>query len=378
MSAGMESAASPFAAEVLRRLPLAEAFHTAWGYIAADPVLDDLFGRHRGRCDQDHLTFAEWVRVLALTRGRGAIPDAAARNRISCRVRAVSGKSARLPLPLAGAFLTALTRRPRPLFPATARPPALPARLDGLSVVAVDGTKVERVAERPLPTRNQPGTLYGGKRPVAHSPAEGVAVGLAADVDGEASDIRSVPHLLPTVREVVTGPRPWGADRQFCDLIPPRRFAAGDDHFAVRYGRNTSSHPDPTRAVRRWHRRGRSGGPPGVGVARGGEPGRAAAVRAAGHAGAAGGRGRRHRPDGRRPDAAANRGRVPTGHRGVPPATAGRRPPAADGVPGVPVPGPVRRAATGAGAIAAGRPEPTPDAVSGEQVFADRTKELTG
>ena len=33
---------------------------------------------------------------------------------------------------------------------------------------------------------------------------------------------------------------------------------------------------------------------------------------------------------------------------------------------------------TGAGAIAAGRPEPTPDAVSGEQVFADRTKELIG
>ena len=124
MSPGMESAASPFAAEVLRRLPLAEAFYTVWGHIAADAVLADLFDRHRGRCYEDQLTFAELVRVLAdaLTRyrgrGRGAILDAIARNQISCQVRAVYGKLARLPLPLAEAFLTTLTQRLRPLFPA--------------------------------------------------------------------------------------------------------------------------------------------------------------------------------------------------------------------------------------------------------------------
>ena len=253
-TSGTASTATAFAVEVLHRLPLAEAFYTVWGYLASDAVLADLFDRHRGRCYEDQLTFAELVRVLAdaLTRyrgrGRGAILDAVERNQISCQVRAVYLKLSRLPLPLAEALLTTLTQRPRPLFPAAARPAALPAGLDGLSVVVVDGKKIERVAKRLLPTRNQPGKLYGGKLLVAYLPAEGVAVASAADVDGEANDIRSVPALLPTVRAAVTGPRLWVADRQFCDLIPPRRFADGGDHFVIRYGNNTGFHPDPARA----------------------------------------------------------------------------------------------------------------------------------
>ncbi|QEG32030.1 Transposase DDE domain protein [Gemmata obscuriglobus] len=125
----------------------------------------------------------------------------------------------------------------------------MPASRSGLSVVVVDGKKIKRMAKRLLPTRNRPGKRYGGKLLVAYLPAGGVAVGLAADADGEANDIRSVPHLLPTVREVVTGPRLRVADRQFCDRIPPRRFADGGDHFVVRYGHNTGFHPGPTRAA---------------------------------------------------------------------------------------------------------------------------------
>ena len=254
MSTGMESP-TPFVTVVLHRLPLAEALYTVWGYLASDDVLSDLFDRHRGRCYEDELTFPELVPILAdaLTRsngrGRGAILDAIGRNQISCQARAVYGKLARLPLPLAEAFLTTLTQRLRPLLPASARPAVGPASLDGLSVVVVDGKKIKRVAKRLLPPRNQPGKLYGGKILVAYLPAEGVAVALAADADGEANDIRSVPDLLPRVRDVVSGPRLWVADRQFCDLIQTRRFADGGDHFVVRYSHNTSFHPDPTRAA---------------------------------------------------------------------------------------------------------------------------------
>lgn len=253
MSPGMESAASPFAAEVLHRLPLAEAFYTVWGHLASDAVLADLFDRHRGRCYEGRLAFPDLVRILAdaLTRyhgrGRGAILDAIQRNQISCQVRAVYGKLARLPLPLAEGLLTTLTQRLRPLLPAACST-ATPASLEGLSVVVVDGKKIKRVAKRLLPTRNQPGKLYGGKVLVAYLPAEGVAVGMAADADGEANDIRSVPDLLPSVRAVVSGPRVWVADRQFCDLIQPRRFADGEDHFVIRYGQNTGFHPDGMRA----------------------------------------------------------------------------------------------------------------------------------
>jgi hypothetical protein len=193
------------------------------------------------------------VRVLAdaLTRyhgrGRGAILDAVERNQISTQARAVYTKLGRLPLPLAEAFLTTLTQRLRSLFP-TRTKTSLPTCLEELTVVVVDGKKIKRVAKRLLPTRNQPGQLYGGKILVAYLPAEGVAVGMAAEADGEANDLRSVPDLLPTVRAVVDGPRLWVADRQFCDLTQPCRFTQEDDHFVIRYSRNTSFHRDSQHA----------------------------------------------------------------------------------------------------------------------------------
>ena len=55
----------PFALEALSRLPLAEAFYTAWAYLATDDTLDELFTQHRGRCYQDQLRFPELVAVLA-------------------------------------------------------------------------------------------------------------------------------------------------------------------------------------------------------------------------------------------------------------------------------------------------------------------------
>lgn len=243
----------PFALETLARLPLAEAFYTLWAYLASDSVLDDLFAQHRGRCYEDKLAFAELVEVLtdALTRyhgsGHRAITKALERQALPTQARAVYGKLARLPLPLAEAFLAGLTARLRPLSPAGLYRTQLPSSLDGLTVVVLDGKKIKKAAKRLLATRGRPGKLYGGKVLAAYLPAEGLAVALAADPDGEANDIRLVPRVLPLARQAVAGPRLWVADRQFGDLIQPGRFAEDDDHFLIRFSRTVSFAADPDR-----------------------------------------------------------------------------------------------------------------------------------
>src|SRR5690348_5633468 len=243
----------PFALEALARLPLAEAFYTLWTYLATDETLDDLFAQCRGRCYQDQLRFPELVAVLAdaLTRyhgsGRRAISDALQRQQLPTQARAVYGKLARLPLPLAEAFLAALTARLRPLFPAGLYRTPLPESLAGLAVIVLDGKKIKRAAKRLLATRGRPGKLYGGKLLAAYQPAEGLVVALAADPDGEANDLRLVPRALPLARAAVAGPRLWVADRQFCNLDQPDRFTAGGDHYLIRHSKGTNFHPDPAR-----------------------------------------------------------------------------------------------------------------------------------
>jgi len=248
--------AKPLALELLARLPLADAFYSLWHYLADPDVLHALFRQHQGACHEQQLTFAELVQVVAdaLTRhhgsGRQAIVAALEAQQLSTQQRAVYGKLSRLPLPLAEAFLSTLTGRLRPLFPPGLRRAALPASLAALTILIVDGKKIKRVAKRLLAVRGRPGKLYGGKLLAAYLPAEGLAVALAADPDGEANDVRLVPRLLPQARAAVAGPRLWVADRQFCDLDQPGRFTEGGDHYLIRFSRKTSFHPDPQRPAR--------------------------------------------------------------------------------------------------------------------------------
>jgi hypothetical protein len=247
-------AEQPFAVAVLAQLPLAEAFYTLWAYVANDAVLQDLFDTHRGRCYHDTLAFAELVSVFtdALTRyhgsGRRAILKALERNQLSVQQRAVYGKLARLPVPLAEAFLAGLTARLRPLFPPGLFRTQLPACLDGFTVVVLDGKKIKNAAKRLLATRGRPGKLFGGKILAAYLPEDGLVVALAADPDGEANDIRLMPRFLPLARAAVAGPRLWVADAQFCDLDQVAAFTQEEgDHFLLRFTLRNSFTPDPDR-----------------------------------------------------------------------------------------------------------------------------------
>jgi Transposase DDE domain len=248
----------PFDLRVLAELPLAESFYLLWGYLASDHVLEALFDRHRGKCYQDQLSFPELVSVLtdAITRyhgsGNRATSKALERNQLSVKARAPYGKLARLPLPLAEAFLSGLTARLQPLFPQGLFRTELPSCLDGLAVVVLDGKKIKKVAKRLLATRGRPGKLFGGKILAAYLPADGLVVALAANPDGEANDIRLMPRVMPLARAAIAGPRLWVADAQFCDLEQPRVFTQEEgDHFLLRFnGRNSfTADPDPKRAA---------------------------------------------------------------------------------------------------------------------------------
>jgi DDE family transposase len=244
---------SPFALETVTRLPLAEGFYLLWAHVAPDDFLQTLFQQHRGRCYEDVLTFSEIILVLAeaITRyhgsGNRAITKAIQRQQLSVQARAVYGKLSRLPLALAEALLSALTARLRPLFPSGLFRSDIPASLRTLNLVVLDGKKIKRVAKRLLATRGRPGKLFGGKILVAYSPADGLAVALAADPDGAANDIRLMPRVMVLAREAVAGPRLWIADRHFCDLDQPERFTQEQDHYLVRFSKKCSFEADPQR-----------------------------------------------------------------------------------------------------------------------------------
>jgi len=248
----------PFDLRVLAELPLAESFYTLWAYLATDKLLKDLFDAHRGKCYEDQLSFPELVSVLvdAITRyhgsGNRAISKALERNELSVEHRAPYGKLARLPLPLAEAFLSGLTARLQPLFPKGLYRTELPACLDGLAVVVLDGKKIKNAAKRLLATRGRPGKLFGGKILAAYLPAHGLAVAMAADPDGEANDIRLMPRVMPLARAAVAGPRLWVADAQFCDLDQPAEFTQAEgDHFLMRFSLRNSFTADPEKAALR-------------------------------------------------------------------------------------------------------------------------------
>jgi hypothetical protein len=248
----------PFAQESLARLPLAEAFYLLWRHIASPVVLADLFHRHRGRCYEDKLTFAQLVALFAdaITRyhgsGKAAIDTAIGDQHLPTEPRAVYRKFARLPLPLAEAFLSAMTARLRPLFPVDLRRTQLPRCLDRFTVVVLDGKKIKNAAKRLLYTRGRPGKLFGGKILAAYVPANGLVLAMAADPDGEANDIRLMPRVMPLARAAVAGPRLWIADAQFCDLDQPGEFCREEgDHFLVRFTLRNSFERDPVKPEQR-------------------------------------------------------------------------------------------------------------------------------
>ena len=188
---------------VLPRVPLANAALTAWSYLLRPEFLDDLFARNRGRSYEDILDFPTFVALirdaLVLHRGSGlaSFERAEEQGELPTCQEAVYAKLRRVPLGLSIAFVEEITERLRALLPRGTSAEALPASLDGIEVVILDGKQIKGVAKRLKPVRGRPGKVIGGKILVAYRPRWGLAVAMAAERDGEANDIRLMPEMIP-------------------------------------------------------------------------------------------------------------------------------------------------------------------------------------
>ncbi len=240
-----------FTRELLARLPLAQAVLLAWKHTVEAEFLQEIFENHRGRCYEQVLGFDVLVHLVADAllehggSGRRAFQRAEERKELPVSKQAAYGKLRRIPIELSNAFLSRCTDRLGELFPRQVASP-VPASLRDFEVVVLDGKKVKRAAKRLKPLRGVQGKPLGGKVLVAMSLASGLAVAMNADPDGEVNDCPLVPGLLPQVRSRLEGRRLWVADRQFGDLVQPRRFAAAEDAFLVRYHPKAGFYPDPS------------------------------------------------------------------------------------------------------------------------------------
>jgi len=241
-----------FCADVLTRLPLAEAAWMIWRHVLEDGFLKGLFEVHRGTGHEDKISFASLVRLIndALWEhqgsGRQAFQAARQAGQLEVTDAAVYGKLRRLPLALSEAFLQQATDRLRQLLPDRGEE-ALPASVRGWQVLVVDGKKLKKLPKRLAALREVSGKVLGGKVVVGLLLNEGLIVTMQASPDGEANDAPLTPGLLAGCQECVAGRHLYVADRQFCDLKIPRLIALEGHAFLIRYSRKMRFFPERER-----------------------------------------------------------------------------------------------------------------------------------
>jgi hypothetical protein len=231
-------------------MPLAEAVLWLWRWVAREERLQSLWDRHRGRCYEKVISFSLMVQLIADAllqyqgSGRRSFEKNLESGELEASITAAYGKLGRLPIPLSQAFLTQCTADMLQVFPDWAEWEA-PQSLREFCSLILDGKAVKRVAKRLLPLRGASGGLLGGRALVALEWSTGLAVAMHADADGDANEVRFVAQLLPEVRQQISAPILWIADRAFCDLEQPARFTERDgDRFLVRYHPKVKFHRD--------------------------------------------------------------------------------------------------------------------------------------
>jgi Transposase DDE domain len=237
------------------KLPLAEAVLQVFRYIGEDRRLQALFERQRGRCYDNVIRFPDLVALIgdALLEHGGSGNQSFSRGQETGELKASKvaayGKLSRLPIPLSQAFLAELTQSLRQLFPAQAQRLS-PASLGGFRTITMDGKAIKKVAKRLKLLRKVGGGLLGGRALVAMHYETGLVMGMHADEDGDANDVRFVPELLPSIRAEIEGTLLFVADSGFCDLQRMEEFTESGNHFLIRRHPKVGFHPDGNRPRR--------------------------------------------------------------------------------------------------------------------------------
>lgn len=225
---------------MLARMPLAEAVLTVWRFVADENRLQTVFDRYRGRCYEKSISFPTMVQLVADAllehegSGNQSFSRAQETGELEATTRAAYGKLGRLPVALSVGWFGELSSAVAKLFPTEALR-STPTSLDAFNVVTIDGKTVKRIAKRLKPLRTVGGGVIGGKALVATEYTTGLAIAMAADLDGDANEAKLVPELLPQVRQRIDHPRLWVADRGFSDPLQISRFTAEGDSFVLRY-----------------------------------------------------------------------------------------------------------------------------------------------
>lgn len=241
--------------EIIERLPVADAVLRLGQFVLADEALAGIYERHRGRSYEKVISFKLFVNLIGdaldVNDGNGnqTFTRAIENNELETSKQAAYGKLQRVPISLSMGFLAETTRRLREVFPNEVAS-AVPACLCDFQVLSIDGKKLKHLPKKLGPARGMKGKLYGGKLVVAMDQHTGLAVAMAATLDGETSDAPLMPDMLEQVRQDVVKSRLLTEDRQFCDLVQPNLLQEGE-FFLIRYHKKVSFHRDETHAVRR-------------------------------------------------------------------------------------------------------------------------------
>jgi hypothetical protein len=241
--------------ELWASMPLAEAVVQVFRYVGDDARLQAIFDENRGRCYDDVIRFPDLVTLIgdALLEyggsGNQSFSRAQENGELNASKVAAYGKLGRLPIPLSQAFLADLSHSLRELFPAQARRRP-PASLCEFSTITMDGKAIKKVAKRLKLLRKVGGGLLGGRALVAIHYESGLVIGMHADEDGDANDVRFVPELLPLICAEIEGPLLFLADSGFCDLQRMEEYTDCGNHFLIRRHPKVGFHPDSQRPMR--------------------------------------------------------------------------------------------------------------------------------